>query len=137
MSQYHEGVNFVTHTAIDIVEAEPSRVEGHIEIAEHHLQPYGLVHGGVWCTLVETLASTGAALWAMEQGMVGSVGIHNATDFIRSMRREGVAEGVATPVHRGRSQQLWLVEVTRRSDAKPVARGQVRLQNVTDESLIG
>lgn len=135
MTEFHDGVNYVTHSDIEIVESSPDRVVGEIQIAEHHHQPYGIVHGGVYCTLVETLASTGAALWALDQGMVGCVGVHNATDFVRSVR-EGVVVGVATPIHRGRTQQLWLVEITRRGDGKLVARGEVRLQNVTDEAVI-
>jgi acyl-coenzyme A thioesterase PaaI-like protein len=65
----------------------------------------------------------------MENGMAGCVGVSNQTDFIRATT-EGVLIGSATPIHRGRTQQLWQVTVTRESDAKLVARGQVRLQNV-------
>jgi uncharacterized protein (TIGR00369 family) len=84
----------------------------------------------VYCTLIETLASTGAALWAMENGLAGCVGVANQTDFIRATT-EGVLIGSATPIHRGRTQQLWQVSVTNESTGKLVARGQVRLQNVT------
>jgi uncharacterized protein (TIGR00369 family) len=84
----------------------------------------------VYCTLIETLASTGAALWAMENGLAGCVGVSNQTDFIRATT-DGVLIGSATPIHRGRTQQLWQVSVTNESTGKLVARGQVRLQNVT------
>lgn len=136
MDDLHHGVNFVSHSQIEIAEAGEDRAVGRIVLDEHHLQPYGVVHGGVYCTLVETLASTGAALWAMSQGLAGCVGVSNSTDFLRSVR-DGVLIGVATPVHRGRTQQLWLVEVSRESDTKLAARGQVRLQNITDPSIIG
>ncbi|HJR92569.1 MAG TPA: PaaI family thioesterase [Acidimicrobiia bacterium] len=135
MTYLHPGVNFVTHSDIEIVEAGADRAVGRIVIAPHHHQPYGVVHGGVYCTLVETLASTGAAMWAMDQGLMGCVGVHNSTDFVRSTR-EGTLVGVASPVHRGRSQQLWLVEITREEDAKLLARGQVRLHNLTDDAAI-
>ena len=136
MTDIHSGVNFVTHNDIEIVEADSEKVVGRIAVGPHHHQPYGVVHGGVYCTLVETLASTGAALWAMDQGMIGCVGVHNSTDFLRSTR-DGTLVGMATPVHRGRSQQIWLVEITRQEDGKLVARGQVRLHNLTDESALG
>lgn len=136
MQDFHAGVNYVSHSDIELREADAERAVGRIVIADHHHQPYGVVHGGVYCTLVETLASTGAAVWAMEQGMVGCVGVHNATDFLRSVR-QGTIEGVATPIHRGRTQQLWQVDVTRIDDSKLVARGQVRLQNITDAAAIG
>jgi uncharacterized protein (TIGR00369 family) len=121
---------FVGHTGIELTEASPDSCQGKVTINENHHQPYGVVHGGVYCTLIETLASTGAALWAMEIGMAGCVGVSNQTDFIRATT-EGVLIGSATPIHRGRTQQLWQVTVTREDDGKLVARGQVRLQNIT------
>jgi len=136
MEDFHAGINYVSHSDIEVTEASPDRAVGRIALANHHHQPYGVVHGGVYCTLVETLASTGGALWAMDRGMAGCVGVHNSTDFLRSTR-EGVLIGEATPIHRGRTQQLWQVEVTRESDGKLVARGQVRLQNIADASVIG
>lgn len=111
-------------------------VEATLAVDERHHQPYGIVHGGVYCTLVETLASTGAALWSMEQGMLGVVGVSQSTDFLRS-HRNGPIVARATPIHRGRSQQLWLVEVLRAEDDKLLARGQVRLHNLTDGGAIG
>ncbi|MFP3914878.1 MAG: PaaI family thioesterase [Actinomycetota bacterium] len=136
MVDFHTGTNFVTHSGIEVTEANSEKAVGRLEVRPHHHQPYGVVHGGVYCTLVETLASTGAALWALDQGMAGCVGVHNATDFLRPVR-EGVLGGEATPVHRGRTQQLWMVTITRQEDGKEVARGQVRLQNLTDPSMIG
>jgi uncharacterized protein (TIGR00369 family) len=121
---------YVALTGIELTEATADTAEGRIEIRDDHHQPYGVVHGGVYCTLIETLASTGAALWAMEQGMAGAVGLSNKTDFLRATT-EGALVGRATPIHRGRTQQLWQVDVTRDSDGKMVAQGQVRLQNVT------
>lgn len=123
--------NFVGVTGIEIDEATSDEVVGRIPVSESHHQPYGVVHGGVYCTLVETLASTGAAIWAIEEGMVGVVGVSNQTDFHKATR-DGVLIGKATPVHRGRTQQVWRVEVTRASDGKLVASGQVRLHNVSD-----
>lgn len=120
---------YVRHTGLELTDASPEHCEGRIEINENHLQPYGVVHGGVYCMMVETLASTGAALWAMEQGKGGAMGISNKTDFIRATT-EGVILGRATPIHRGSTQQLWQVNITRESDGKLVAQGQVRLQNV-------
>lgn len=127
---FEDRPTYVGHTGIELTGAGPDSAAGRIEIAENHHQPYGVVHGGVYCTLVETLASTGAAIWAMEQGMAGAVGLSNKTDFVRATT-EGVLLGEASPIHRGRTQQLWVVEVTREADGKLAAYGQVRLQNVT------
>lgn len=120
---------------IEYDEAGPERVALSLDIDEHHHQPYGLVHGGIYCTLVETAASMGAALSAMERGMVGAVGVSNSTDFYRS-HRTGRIRATATPVHRGRTQQVWQVDVTRVDDAALLARGHVRLQNISDPTVI-
>ncbi len=58
------------------------------------------------------------------------VGVNNSTDFYRAVR-EGDLTSTALPVHRGRSQQVWVVE-TLDAEGRMVARGQVRLQNLTD-----
>jgi uncharacterized protein (TIGR00369 family) len=87
-------------------------------------QPYGLVHGGVHASIVETLASVGAAIHAMAHGQT-TVGLENTTSFLRGVRG-GTLRGVATPVHRGRQTQVWAVEV--RDDAgKLAATGRVRM----------
>lgn len=101
-------------------------VRGRVEITPALQQPYGIVHGGVYCSIVETLASHAAAMRAADDGNV-VVGVANSTDFLRATR-EGVLEAVAEPVHVGRSQHLWQVRIWREADGKAVARGQVRLQ---------
>ncbi|MDH3499920.1 MAG: PaaI family thioesterase [Acidimicrobiia bacterium] len=121
---------------IELTEASADTVKGRLTTDRHHQQPYGIVHGGTYCALVETLASTGGALWAMANGMQGVVGVSNTTDFLRS-HREGGIRGIATPIHRGRTQQIWEVLITREADNKLLARGQVRLQNLTDPEVIG
>lgn len=122
---------FVGLSGIEITDASIDHCDGRIEVTPDHHQPYGVVHGGVYCTLVETLASTGAALWAMDQGMAGAMGVSNKTDFLKAVS-DGTLVGKATPIHRGRTQQLWQVDVTREEDGRLVAQGQVRLQNVTN-----
>ena len=89
-------------------------------------QPFGIVHGGVHCSIVETLASIAGTLWLDGKGSV--VGVNNSTDFLRAVS-EGELTSVATPLHRGRLQQLWTV-VTTDVDDRVVARGNVRLQNL-------
>ncbi len=110
------------------------RVTASLDVETSHQQPYGIVHGGVYCTLIEAVASTGGAYWALEQGLAGAVGISNTTDFFRSVR-DGRLLVEGTPIHRGRSQQLWQAVITR--DGKQVARGQVRLHNLTDPEAVG
>jgi uncharacterized protein (TIGR00369 family) len=95
---------------------------------ERHHQPWGLVHGGLYTTVVETFATVGAFAAVKDRGQQ-AVGVSNATDFLRP-HRAGRLNVLATPVHQSRTQQLWQVEIRRRDDDKLVARGQVRLQNI-------
>jgi uncharacterized protein (TIGR00369 family) len=95
---------------------------------ERHLQPFGLVHGGVYCAVNETVASVGGSLWYGDRGQV--VGVNNTTDFLRSAGPGDTLTATGTPVHRGRSQQLWAIE-TYDQQRRLVARGQVRLQNLS------
>ncbi len=112
---------------LEFDEISADRVVIRWTVRDDLLQPYGLLHGGVHCAVVETAASIGAAVWFGERGQV--VGVSNQTDFFRAVR-DGELRAEALPLHRGRSQQLWAVEIT--DDAgRRVARGQVRLQNLT------
>jgi uncharacterized protein (TIGR00369 family) len=100
------------------------------DVGPQHLQPFGIVHGGVYCSVVETAASVAGAAWLGDRGQV--VGVNNQTDFLRAVR-EGRLTARAAPIHRGRLQQLWAVEITD-ATGRLVARGQVRLQNVDRSS---
>ncbi|MCA9626791.1 MAG: PaaI family thioesterase [Myxococcales bacterium] len=94
-------------------------------VAAHHRQPYGIVHGGVYCGVIEALCSTGAAIAAMATTGYSVVGLENSTSFVRAVR-EGTLTGRATPVHRGRRSQVW--EATIEDEAgRTVANGRVRL----------
>lgn len=126
---FEDRTTFVGHTGIELTDASADHCDGRLEVTENHHQPYGVVHGGVYCTMIETLASTGAALWAMENGMAGAMGVSNKTDFLKATTG-GVLLGEATPIHRGRTQQLWQVDIRSEESDRLVAQGQVRLQNV-------
>ena len=110
----------------EFVEVSADRVVLRCPIRPHLHQPYGIVHGGVYCALVETAASVGAAMWLGERGNV--VGVANHTNFIRATRA-GTLTVTATPVQRGRTQQLWQVDLVDDTD-RLVARGEVRLANL-------
>jgi 1,4-dihydroxy-2-naphthoyl-CoA hydrolase len=118
---------FVAATGLQLTEVSGTRVTGHIDVGAQHHTPWGVVHGGVYCTVVESAASIGASTAVAERGQF-SVGVSNQTDFLRPMTA-GRLDVVAEPVQQGKTLQLWLVTLTR-EDGKLVARGQVRLQNV-------
>ena len=118
---------FVAATGLQLTEVSGTRVTGHIDVGTQHHTPWGVVHGGVYCTVVESAASIGASTAVADRGQF-AVGVNNNTDFIRSVT-QGRVDVVAEPIQQGRTLQLWLVQLTR-EDGKLVARGQVRLQNV-------
>lgn len=121
---------FDTEIGLTYTELTPDGVKAHLEVKPHLHQPMGIVHGGVWCAVVESLASVSAHLWLSENGGGNVVGVNNSTDFLRAVS-EGTVFGVSEPIHRGRLQQLWLVTI-RDSAERLIARGQVRLQNLAE-----
>lgn len=109
----------------------PERVLATLDAGPQHHQPYGVLHGGVYCSIVEAVASYGAGVAARADGQRGVLGVANSTDFFRS-HSEGELTCVGTPVHKGRSAQIWQVEVTRSRDGRLVARGQVRFHVLSE-----
>jgi 1,4-dihydroxy-2-naphthoyl-CoA hydrolase len=119
---------FVAASGFEVTEAGGTRVTGHVDLGADQHTPWGVVHGGVYCTVIESAASIGASAAVLERGQF-AVGVNNQTDFLRPMTT-GRLDVVAEPIQQGRTLQLWLVTLTRADDGKTVARGQVRLQNV-------
>ena len=118
---------FVAAMKFEVTEATGTRVTGHVDLGPDQHTPWGVVHGGLYCSVVESAASIGASTAVLEHGQF-AVGVNNNTDFLRATT-EGRIDVVAEPIQQGRTQQLWQVLLTR-ADGKLVARGQVRLQNV-------
>lgn len=112
---------------LHFTETGPERVVGTFEVNEDHHQPWGLVHGGVFAAVIETVATTGAYQAVKDQGKL-AVGVNNVTDFMRPFQR-GKLRVTAEPLHQTKTQQLWQAEI-KREDGKTIARGQVRLQNI-------
>ena len=119
---------FIKLVGIRTEEATADRVVLTGPVTPHLHQPFGLVHGGVYATLAETAASVAGALWFGDRGKV--VGVSNHTDFLRAVRR-GELRAEATPLARGRTTQLWQVEIGD-EQGRLVAHAKVRLQNLTE-----
>jgi uncharacterized protein (TIGR00369 family) len=125
---------WVKEMGIVILAASPDEVTCEWEVGEKHRQPYGIVHGGVYCGVVETLASIGAALVAQPRGQ-RAVGLENSTTFIRAVR-SGKLHAVARPITRGRSSQVWEAWIRDDKD-QLVAQGRVRLLCVDEATTLG
>jgi uncharacterized protein (TIGR00369 family) len=122
------GKGFDEELGLEYLELTPDGGRARLKIDEKLLQPWGIVHGGVYCSIIESLASVSAHVWLTENGGGTVVGVNNNTDFLRAIS-SGTVTAVSTPIHRGRRQQLWLITITDEND-RVVARGQVRLQNL-------
>lgn len=106
------------------VKAVRNEFVAEIKIGERHLQPYGIVHGGVYSGMIETLCSTGAALNVFSEGK-SAVGLENTTSFLRAVR-SGTLRCTARPVLTGRRSHVWEAEV-KDDRERLVATGRVRL----------
>jgi 1,4-dihydroxy-2-naphthoyl-CoA hydrolase len=122
------GTGFSRGLGVVLTEASPQRTRAWAQTGPQHHQEAGIVHGGWYAAVVETIASIGAYMAVAERGQT-VVGVANSTEFFRP-HRTGRLEIEAHAVHQGRTQQVWDVRITRPNDGKLVARGQVRAQNV-------
>ena len=125
---------WVKEMGIVILTASPDEVTCEWEVSEKHHQGYGIVHGGVHCGVIETLASVGAAAVARPRGQ-RVVGLENNTSFIRAVR-SGKLHALARPVTRGRSSQVWEVWI-RDEKEQLVAQGRVRLLCLDEDRALG
>ena len=125
------GAGFDSAIGLEFVELTPDGGSARLQIDDKLLQPWGIVHGGVYCSIIESLASISGQIWLSENGGGHVVGVNNNTDFLRAISA-GTVTAVSVPIHRGRRQQLWLITITDDKE-RVVARGQVRLQNLPAE----
>jgi uncharacterized protein (TIGR00369 family) len=118
---------FLGSLGLTIDEITPTRVTGSVEVGPEHHTPWGVVHGGVYATIVESAASIGASAAVRDAGQV-AVGLTNTTNFLRSLT-SGRLSVEAVALHQGRTQQLWRVDLIDEA-GRLVAHGELRLQNI-------
>jgi 1,4-dihydroxy-2-naphthoyl-CoA hydrolase len=122
-----EASAFLRAAGLIVGEVSGSRVTGYLQLGPEHHTPWGIVHGGVYTTAIESAASIGASSAVRDQGQV-AVGLTNTTHFLRSLA-VGRVNLEAAALSQGRTQQLWRVDITDES-GRLIAHGEVRLQNV-------
>lgn len=88
---------------------DPDDARASIEVADHHKQPHGIVHGGVYASLAESLCSAATYEAVREDGMV-AMGQANDTAFLRPIT-EGTIDARARARSRGRTTWVWDVEI--------------------------
>jgi uncharacterized protein (TIGR00369 family) len=93
-----------------VTEQSEQRVAGEVAVREELKQPAGLVHGGVYAAIAESLASIATAAAVMPEGRL-AMGLSNQTSFLRPIT-EGTIHAVGIRKHRGRSTWVWEVEMS-------------------------
>jgi uncharacterized protein (TIGR00369 family) len=101
--------NLAEALGIALVEAGPDQVVATMPVDHRTHQPFGLLHGGASVALAETVASIGAWL-NVDRETQGAVGIEINANHLKA-KREGTVTATATPIHRGRTTQVWSVSI--------------------------
>ena len=94
---------------LELTAVAADEVRAQLPVRPELLQPFGLVHGGVFAAIAETLASVGTVAGVAEEGMA-AMGMSNNTTFLRSLGA-GTIHATARPRHRGRTTWVWDVDI--------------------------
>jgi uncharacterized protein (TIGR00369 family) len=94
----------------ELLKVSDTEARGQVRVRDELKQAYGIVHGGVYAALAESLASIATALAVVEDGKI-AVGLSNQTSFLRPIT-DGTVHGLATRKHRGRTTWVWEVEMS-------------------------
>jgi uncharacterized protein (TIGR00369 family) len=105
-----EASPFDRHYGLEVDEAGDELIRAHVPVVKHVTQPLGLVHGGVYASIAEALASLGTNIGVVPRGSVG-LGMSNHSTFLRPIS-QGTIYAVARRRHRGRTTWVWDVELT-------------------------
>ena len=107
---FTEGFDGLYGLVLDEIDQEAGTIRAHVDIGPQHLQPAGLVHGGLVATIAETITSMGTWLGVQADGK-SAQGLSNQTSFLRPLLA-GSINVVARVRHRGRTTWVWEVEAS-------------------------
>jgi uncharacterized protein (TIGR00369 family) len=103
-----EGTGFDSLYGLKIDSITADEVVAHVAVQDHHKQPAGLVHGGVYASIAESIASRGT--WAAQPDGTVALGMSNQTSFLRSIS-EGRIHATARAIAKGKTTWVWEVEI--------------------------
>lgn len=103
-------LGFDRHYGLELLECTESEVRAQVLVGEHHKQPAGLVHGGVYASIAESMASMATGMTVFDEGNV-AMGMSNNTSFLRPIT-QGTVHAHAVRLQRGRTTWLWDVTFT-------------------------
>jgi 1,4-dihydroxy-2-naphthoyl-CoA hydrolase len=90
---------------LELMECSETAVQAQVVVREEHKQAAGLVHGGLYASIAESIASLATAMTVLEEGCA-AMGMSNNTSFLRPMT-SGTVHARATRIHRGRTTWMW------------------------------
>jgi 1,4-dihydroxy-2-naphthoyl-CoA hydrolase len=99
---------------LELLSCSDTEVRAQVTVRDELKQPAGLVHGGVYASIAEAMASLATALAVAERGET-AMGLSNSTSFLRPITA-GVVHAAATRVHRGRTTWVWDVRFSDDAD---------------------
>ena len=101
---------FDRYYGLEVVDAGEDVVRGRVQVRHELTQPVGIVHGGVYASIAEALASLGTNVGVSSEGNIG-LGMSNHSTFLRPVRA-GTIHAEARRRHRGRTTWVWDVDLT-------------------------
>jgi uncharacterized protein (TIGR00369 family) len=99
---------------LEVVSVSDEEIRTRVRVEDHHKQPAGLVHGGVFASMAESMTSMATYLVVSQDGKTAQ-GLSNQTSFLRPIT-EGTIHAVARRRHRGRTTWVWEVDITDDAD---------------------
>jgi uncharacterized protein (TIGR00369 family) len=108
--QFDGGFDGLYGLVIDSVDLDAGELRAHVDVTDAHKQPAGLVHGGVFASIAESITSVGT-WWAVQDDGKSAQGLSNQTSFLRPILG-GTIHAVARARHRGRTTWVWEVEIS-------------------------
>jgi len=101
---------FAEEIGVEWIDLAPDGAKARIKVEQRHLQAFGIVHGGVYASLAESLCSAATYDTVREQDMI-AMGQANDTTFLRPIPG-GYVNATARTRHRGRTTWIWDVEIS-------------------------
>jgi 1,4-dihydroxy-2-naphthoyl-CoA hydrolase len=101
-------VGFDRLYGLELIELSDTEVRARVAVRDELKQPFGLIHGGVYASLAESMTSLATALGVIEDGKM-AMGLSNSTSFLRPIT-EGAVNAHAERLHRGRTTWVWDVK---------------------------
>lgn len=105
----------VEHVDIEFIEIGADYLKAKMPVTEKTRQPFGLLHGGASVVLAESLGSVAANL-LLDPAKQMAVGLEINANHLRSVK-EGFVTGTASPLHIGKTTQVWDIKITNEAGA--------------------